>query len=330
MDRLLGSLLKHGPAAAVALMLGFPWSEASHAQVEQLPAYLQAALAQLGAEYAKDATTAIPATVAAFQSVLKAAPKDGVIITRDQSYGADSRQVLDVYRPIACSGVPVVIFIHGGAYVSSDKDIGEPYGNVATWFARAGMLGINANYRLAPAAKWPAGAEDVRGMVAWAKANAAHYGGDPNRIFLVGHSSGATHVSGYIFDKALQPPEGPGVAGAVLISGRYRLVYNPADPYGRSMQVYFGDDPAQYPNRSTINHIRDGARVPVFVVISEYEQPGLDVFGGELLSALCERDGACPRFVRLMGHNHMSEVLAFNTPDEYLGHQILDFMAKGR
>jgi acetyl esterase len=323
-------MLKHLSVAAVALGLGLLWSGPSHAQVDKLPSYLQKALVQLGPQYAKDATTAIPATVEAFQSVLKAAPKDGVTITKDQAYGADPRQVLDVYRPTACSGVPVVIFIHGGAYTSSDKDIGEPYGNVATWFARAGMLGINANYRLAPAAKWPAGAEDVRGMVAWAKANAAHYGGDPNRIFLVGHSSGATHVSGYIFDKALQPPEGPGVAGAVLISGRYRLVYNPADPYGRSMQVYFGDDPAQYANRSTINHIRDGARVPVFVVISEYEQPGLDVFGGELLSALCERDGTCPRFVRLIGHNHMSEVLAFNTPDEYLGRQILDFMAQRR
>jgi acetyl esterase len=330
MHQWLRRTLGHRSAAAVALTLAVLGPEASHAQVEKLPAYLQQALAQLGPQYAKDATTAIPATVEAFQSVLKAGPKDGVTVTKDQAYGADPRQVLDVYRPMGCSGVPVVIFIHGGAYVSSDKDIGEPYGNVATWFARAGMLGINANYRLAPAAKWPAGAEDVRGMVAWAKANAVHYGGDPNRIFLIGHSSGATHVSGYVFDKALQPPEGPGVAGAVLISGRYRLVYNPADPYGRSMQVYFGDDPAQYPNRSSINHIRDGARVPVFVVISEYEQPGLDVFGGELLSALCERDGACPRFVRLMGHNHLSEVLAFNTPDEYLGRQILDFMAKGR
>jgi acetyl esterase len=170
----------------------------------------------------------------------------------------------------------------------------------------------------------------VRGMVTWVKANAARYGGDPNRIILVGHSAGATHVAGYIFDKALQPAEGPGVAGAVLISGRYRLSYDSADPSGRSMQAYFGDDPAQYENRSPINHIRDGVRVPVFVVITEYENPGLDVRGAELFSALCERDGVCPRFVRLNRHNHLSEVLAFNTPDEYLGREILDFIARGR
>jgi hypothetical protein len=56
----------------------------------------------------------------------------------------------------------------------------------------------------------------------------------------------------------------------------------------------------------------------------------LDVRGAELFSALCERDGVCPRFVRLNRHNHLSEVLAFNTPDEYLGREILDFINRGR
>jgi acetyl esterase len=254
-----------------------------------------------------------------------------VTIIRDQAYGEDPRQVLDVYRPTARSGAPVVIFVHGGAYVRGDKDgAGEAYGNIATWFARQGMLGINATYPLAPAAKWPAGPKNVGGMVAWAKANAIQFGGDPNRIVLIGHSAGATHVAGYAFDKSLQPPGGPGIAGAVLISGRYRIDYDPTDPNGRNMQAYFGDDTSQYANRSPINHIRDGARVPVFVVVTEYDNPGLDVRGAELFSALCERDGTCPRFVRLRGHNHLSEILAFNTPDEYLGREVLDFMARGR
>jgi acetyl esterase/lipase len=322
-------MFKHLPAAA-ALSLSVLGAAPLHAQVDKLPRYLQETLAQLGPRYERDSRNAIPATVDAFQSILKVSPKDGVAVARDQAYGPDPRQVLDVYQPTVRTGAPVVIFVHGGAYTASDKDIGEPYGNVATWFARQGVLGINANYRLAPAAQWPAGVEDVRGMVAWAKANAARYGGDPNSIFLIGHSAGATHVAGYIFDKGLQPAEGPGIKGAVLISGRYRLIYNPSDPFAKNMQAYFGDDPAQYKNRSAINHIAEGVRVPVFVVIAEYEQPGLDVFGGELFSALCQRDGACPRFARLNGHNHMSEMLAFNTPDEYLGREILDFMARGR
>ena len=73
-----------------------------------------------------------------------------------------------------------------------------------------------------------------------------------------------------------------------------------------------------------------GERVPVFVVVTEYDNPGLDVVGAELLAALCARDGACPRFSRLEKHNHLSEVAAFNTADEQLGREILEFMRRGR
>jgi hypothetical protein len=72
------------------------------------------------------------------------------------------------------------------------------------------------------------------------------------------------------------------------------------------------------------------SRGRVFVVVTEYDNSGLDVRGAELFSTLCERDGVCPRLVRLNRHNHLSEVLGFNTPDEYLGRQIHDFINRGR
>jgi len=221
----------------------------------------------------------------------------------------------------------VVIFVHGGAYVGGDKSY---YGNVTTWFARQNVLGINATYRLAPAAKWPAATEDIAGMVKWTRENAARFGGDPNRIVLIGHSAGATPVANYIFNKSLQPSGGPGVAGTVLISGRYRLSYDPADPNGKAMQAYFGDDAFAYDDRSAITHIKDAARIPLFTVIAEYELAGLDIMGAELLAGLCARDASCPRFTRLQKHNHGSEVFSFNTPDEQLGREILEFMERGR
>jgi acetyl esterase/lipase len=320
--------LRRGCAAALLMPL---LAAAAHAQVSRLPMEVQQVLATVGPTWGSAIGPNIERTAAAFRPLLRAAPQDGVTITKNLSYGEDPRQVLDVYQPIWRSGAPVVIFIHGGAYVRGDKDAyGEMYGNVATWFARHGMLGINATYRLAPAAKWPSGADDVRGMVKWTKDNAARYGGDGNRVYLIGHSAGATHVASYIFDKSLQPADGPGVAGAVLISGRYRLAYDPADPNGKNMQTYFGDDASAYAARSPITHIKDGPRVPVFTVVTEYDNPGLDVVGAELLAALCARDGACPRFRRLEKHNHLSEVFAFNTADEQLGREILEFMRRGR
>jgi acetyl esterase/lipase len=314
-------------AALLIPLLAVP----AHAQVSQLPMDVQQVLATLGPKWGSALRENIEATAAAFRPLLKAAPKDGVLVTHNIPYGEDARQILDVYQPIWRAGAPIVIFIHGGAYVRGDKDAyGEMYGNIAIWFARQGTLGLNATYRLAPQAKWPSGADDVRGMVRWAKENAAKFGGDANRIYLVGHSAGATHIASYVFDKSLQPADGPGVAGAVLISGRYRLEYDPNDPNGRNMQAYFGEDAATYAARSPITHIRDGARVPVFTVVTEYDNPGLDVVGAELLAALCARDGACPRFRRLEKHNHLSEVFAFNTADEQLGREILEFMRRGR
>jgi acetyl esterase/lipase len=320
--------IRHAGAAALFIgLLGAP----AHAQVSRLPMEVQQVLATLGSKWGSALRENIEATAAAFRPLLKAAPKDGVLVTTNIAYGEDARQVLDVYQPIWRAGAPVVIFVHGGAYVRGDKDAyGEMYGNIAIWFARQGVLGINATYRLAPQARWPAGADDVRGMVKWAKENAAKFGGDAGRIYLVGHSAGATHIASYVFDKSLQPAEGPGVAGAVLISGRYRLESDPNDPNGRNMQAYFGSDASTYAARSPITHIRDGARVPVFTVVTEYDNPGLDVVGAELIAALCARDGACPRFRRLEKHNHLSEVFAFNTADDELGRDILEFMRRGR
>ena len=316
--------------AALSMILLMPAAPAC-SQVSLLPPDTQQVLAAVGPQWGAALAKNIETTIAAFQPLLRAAPKDGVTVSKNIGYGEHAKQILDVYQPQGRIGAPVVIYIHGGAYVRGDKDqYGEMYGNIGTWFARPGVLAINATYRLAPGAKWPSAVDDVRAMVAWAKENALKFGGDPNRIYLIGHSAGATHVASYIFDRALQPASGPGVKGAVLISGRYRLEYDPADPNGKNMQAYFGEEVAAYPARSPITHIRAGERVPVFVVVTEYDNPGLDVVGAELLAALCARDGACPRFSRLEKHNHLSEVAAFNTADEQLGREILDFMRRGR
>jgi acetyl esterase len=309
----------------LALQFGFT---SAHAQVSALPPEIQQKLAAAGPKWRGSLEDTQP-MYALFQPLLKASPKDGVKITKNLAYGSDPKQVFDVYQSSGKTGVPVLIFIHGGAYVRGSKNDGEMYGNIATWFARQGMLGINTDYPLAPAAMWPSGAQNVGRIVAWAKANATKYGGDQNHIILIGHSAGATHVASYIFDKSLQPTSGPGVAGAVLISGRYRVTYDPGDPNAKNVQAYFGEDTSAYVVRSPITHIRESS-VPLFIVNAEYENFGLDVLGAELYEAVCKRDGRCPRYTRLEKHNHISEVATFNTADEQLGREILEFVKRGR
>ncbi|MGE3247632.1 MAG: alpha/beta hydrolase, partial [Beijerinckiaceae bacterium] len=153
--------------------------------------------------------------------------RTGISVTHDLAYGPDQdRNLLDVHAPAdASQKKPVVVFFHGGGLVRGHKtQDGSPYyGNIADFFAANGAVGVNATYRLAPSIQWPEGSRDVGAAAAWVKDNIAQYGGDPQKIVLVGHSAGATHVANYVFRKELHPTSGPGFAGAILMSGVYGI-----------------------------------------------------------------------------------------------------------
>jgi acetyl esterase len=315
---------------SILLVVVLIWVAAAQAQVSNMPKNVQDWLAEVGPVWSKG--TANPQKAReVYTPILRNAPKGGIRVTRDLSYGPDDLQKLDVYQPEGKSGVPIVVYVHGGSFVIGKRnETIEAWSNIPTYFARQGMVGVNADYRLAPAVQWPAGAEDVRAVVRWLKANGSTYGGDPNRICLIGQSAGATHVASYAYIKSLQPAEGPGVSGVVLMSGRYVVDPKSYDPNFNNVQAYFGTDASKYPERSVISHIKSAAPLPTFIVIAEYDNVERDVWGASLFSALCERHRACPRFARLEWHNHISAALQFNTADEALGREIVEFIRRGR
>jgi acetyl esterase/lipase len=112
---------------------------------------------------------------------------------RDLAYGADALQRLDFVTP-ATKGFPTLVFVHGGSLSSGDK-ADTDYGKVCDAFPAAGVGCANVNYRLLPAATWPAPVDDVAAAVAWVHDHVAERGGDPARLFLLGHSSGAMLVA---------------------------------------------------------------------------------------------------------------------------------------
>ena len=73
-----------------------------------------------------------------------------------------------------------------------------------------------------------------------------------------------------------------------------------------------------------------GSKLPTFIVIAEFENPLLDVYGAELLHRMSVAARRAPRFMRLTRHNHTSIVAHFNTGEDLLGNEILDFIATGR
>jgi hypothetical protein len=127
----------------------------------------------------------------------------------------------------------------------------------------------------------------------------------------------------------VRPAEGHGLAGLVLISGRLRADARPDNPNAAAVKAYFGDDESLYEARSPVAHAAH-LDVPVFIAVAEYENPLLDVYGAEFLHRVSAARGRAPRFMRLPGHNHISIVAHFNSGEETLGPEILEFFAAGR
>lgn len=115
----------------------------------------------------------------------------------DIQYGKDSKwQRLDVYYPKSAGRekLPVIVSVHGGAWVYGDK---ETYQYYCMNLAQRGFSVVNFTYRLAPEYKFPASVEDTNAVFTWVLNNAAKYGFDIRNIFAVGDSAGAHLLSIY-------------------------------------------------------------------------------------------------------------------------------------
>lgn len=149
-------------------------------------------------------------------------PKDrGVaIVARGAAYGPEGRQSLDVYAPGAKAGapLPIIVFIYGGSWQSGSKD---GYGFAARALASKGFVVAVPDYRLVPAVRFPRFLEDCALAVKWMRANAARYGGDPNRIVLIGHSAGAYNAAMLALDPRYLGADRSAVRGLVGLAGPY-------------------------------------------------------------------------------------------------------------
>lgn len=241
-----------------------------------------------------------------------------------------------MHRRAGVRGAPVIAFVHGGAFVRGAKDAGDgTYGNVLDWFAEQGCVGVNVEYRLAPEAAYPEGALDVAAACAWIRANAAVHGGDPERLCLVGHSAGGTHVATLACDPhpAVRAAPRHGARSLVLLSARLRADLLATNPNADGVRAYLGaglgeggDGSGLLDARSPVAH---AARIdaPVLVVNAEFENPLLDLYGLEFALAVGRARGAAPLHVTLADHNHVSLVAHMGTEERWLGDAILRFAA---
>jgi acetyl esterase/lipase len=254
-------------------------------------------------------------------------PYAGVQVARDLPYGDAAAQRLDLFfsEAAAASARPVLVFVHGGGFQYDDKHrAGSPfYDNVMLWAAREGFVGVNLNYRTGTQNPWPASGEDLGLAMHWIQQQIAGRGGDPKRVYLVGHSAGAALVASYVAHPRFHSATGSGLAGALLLSGFAYDLGQRDDPV---IKVYFGSDPGLYPERTPLDGLVKSS-VPMFVAYAEFDLPDEEFQSLRLRDVLCAA-GRCPTLVRLEGHNHMSVVYSINTSDRQLGEAMLTFVRK--
>ncbi|WP_310587108.1 alpha/beta hydrolase [Tellurirhabdus bombi] len=172
------------------------------------------------------------------------------------------RHILDVYAPrrTSASPQPVVVFIHGGNWDSGNKNI---YKFIGRRLARQNVVTVIINYRLSPQVQVPAMSNDCARAVLWTSQHISEYGGDPARIFVMGHSAGgglaallATNDGLFTQLGLKQNP----VKGAILDdpAGLDMADYLTKMEYANDEQylIPFGKEPGVWRNVSALYHLQ--------------------------------------------------------------------------
>ena len=221
------------------------------------------------------------------------APDDSIV------YAADRGLSLDVYRPHGGAGgaAPTVVFFYGGAWKRGSR---HQYRFVGQRLAAAGMLAIVADYRTYPRARFPAFMQDAVDAVAWTRAHAAGYGGDPGRLYVMGHSAGA-QIAGligtdahYLEAAGMRPSD---LAGVVGLSGPYDF------DVGSEYAAVFGP-PGQWSKAQAINYV-DGDEPP-FLLVHGVADRVVEVRDSIELDAKLRRKGGTSTLLLLHGAGHVA------------------------
>jgi hypothetical protein len=286
-------------------------------------------------------------------------PYPGVSILRDQSFGPDPKNVLDVFSPEKGGGSrPVLIYVSGGAgnKIQGGENGDVFYDNIMLWAVKNGMTGVNMQRR--PGTSWDDPAKDVALVVQWVHTNIAKYKGNPNRVFIWSQSAGNIPVSTYLGHPEFYGPNGVGLKGAILMSPPNFDILPVTPPPPAGGRGGFGAcggapaappaargggdgkgggrggdgkgggrggvDPATQLARSNLPGILK-LKIPFFLASAELDPPGMTEFNEVLKEQLC-KVGHCPTVIVSKDHSHISEVMSPNTADDSVTAPILKWM----
>ena len=215
---------------------------------------------------------------------------------------AHERQVLDIYAPDDAENLPVVFWIHGGGWQTGDKTSVQIKPRV---FAQRGFVFVSTNYRLLPHVEMGVLIRDVAKSLGWVHRNIAGHGGDPRRIFVMGHSAGAQLAALLCIDdrylkaervpfdvlKGCVPVDGDTYdLPAIIMTVELRQTVHglPLPKFGH--RVKFGNDPKKHIDFSAVTHVAKGKGIPPFLILHVAGHPNTTAQARRLGTVLKEAD----------------------------------------
>ncbi|OPZ20841.1 MAG: Carboxylesterase NlhH [candidate division BRC1 bacterium ADurb.BinA364] len=233
---------------------------------------------------------------------------------------------LDIYAPPGARGLPVLAYVHGGSWSGGDK---RSAGSKAGFFTRAGFVFASLNYRLLPEGRHPNNALDVARAAAWLHDHAAEYGGDPERLFLMGHSAGAHLAALVATNERFLRDAGKDLS---ILKGVIALDTNAYDiatlvenqRRGNLFREVFGADPATLRDASPTAQAAPGKGIPPFLIFHTYSPtrgPQAQAFAEAL-----RRAGTSAEVFPATEENHGEINMTFGTPGDPQTEKTMRFM----
>jgi acetyl esterase/lipase len=249
------------------------------------------------------------------------------------------RQVLDVYSPPGAKNLPVVFWIHGGGWQAGDKTSVQIKPQV---FVDKDFVFVSTNYRLLPDVDMATIVRDIAKSVRWVHDHIAEHGGDPQRLFVMGHSAGAQLAALVCIDDRYLKAEGLSLAiikGCVPVDGdtydvpaiietaetRRRVHGLPQAKFGHREK--FGNDPAKHRDFSAVTHVARDKGIPPFLILHVAEHPDTSAQAQCLGNALKEADVRVTVFgAKETTHNQINADLGL--PDDLATKALFEFVGE--
>jgi acetyl esterase/lipase len=277
----------------------------------------------------------------AFRKTLAEQEEKALNVKRNIPYvnPGHERQVLDVYAPKDAKNLPVVFWIHGGGWQTGDKSSVQ---KKPQFFTDRGFVFVSTNYRLLPSVDMVTIFQDIARSIHWVHDHIAEYGGDPNRLFVMGHSAGAQLAALISIDERYLKAEGLSLAiikGCVPVDGdtydvpaiievaetRWRVHGLPPAKFGHREK--FGNVPSRHRDYSAVTHVAKDKGIPPFLILHVAEHPDTSAQARRLGNVLKEAGVPVTVFgARETTHNKINADLGL--PDDPSTKALLEFLGK--